>query len=357
MNDMERRCEVVGQVLSGSPGADRLRLCGKIRDHRGDLFRCNRPPCAKCGELAGNRFARRTVLPLARIARECGYTHHLVTVILPPSSDIDDAGGSLAWAKRAIKDRLLRLGDRCEGWWMAGGYEMDVVRDDQFDLLGARKRETLGALNFPHANFGAAVWLPHLHLVLALPPGVDRDLVRDTLITLFPEKRQVEMKPIRGNGHDESGLRRAVRYPFKHMVRLALPADHAAESWDAEEVTTYQRWAERLSGHGYRGLRFISGDRRFLDLVVAALDAEEEADRRAICQIMAEDEWLHGPGSDVENDGEGGHLGRFGVPQGAVSQGDSSSSNGGVYTTTATRLPEEPIAFACGGVRRSMWCA
>lgn len=294
MTDIKRRREAALQAVGDSPADQRRRLCGKVLNHRGEKWRCNRPPCPDCGRISGNRFAKKSVFPLAEIADPCGFTPYLLTIILAPSVDIENAGQALASAKRRAKEAMHRLAlqhPTFAGWWLAGGYEMGLTRDDQFHTLGFATQETLDVLGFPHGVCGGPVWLPHLHALLVLPPGADIDLVREELRKLFAAPRQVDVRRLKGHGFAEKQIRKVVRYPFKHELRLARPRHSPVESWDAEEVTTYARWAEALSSHGYRGLRFVAVDRRFPAVAEAALDA---AWGREQTEMINEDEWLHG---------------------------------------------------------------
>ncbi len=351
MNDIQRRKEIALRADGDTPAVRRLWNCAQVRNHRGDLNQCNRPPCPRCGELSGNRFAKRAVFPFTSIAAEAGYSLHYLTIILPPTADIWVAGRLLDQAKRTVKDCILGVARRCpvfEGSFFSGGYEMGLIHDNKFEWMSPGKQQTMGALGFPHGESGGPVWLPHLHLALALPPGADIATARAALARFFPAYRQIDVRAVDGGGADCEVMKTVMRYPLKHELRLDLQEGLPVVSWDTEEVTTYARWAESLSSHGYRGLRFMSGRQRFLDSMADRLDAAHAEWER---EMLAEDEWLFGAGSGGSDADLDPDMGDVGLPdhdgRSAVDQGVFSSSNGGVSTTT-TRPGLPRCTARCG---------
>ncbi len=263
--DADRRRLTLLRGLDWSdPRQRRMADCGRHLDRWGERIHCHRPGCARCGEALARRHARRVVIPACETAAKAGARLYHATVVLAPKTDIVDCKGELARGKRALRDarrEAARADPRLAGVFAHGALEIGLVRDAEIALLGPGKKRTLAELGLAlpgdgTPTFGAAIWLPHLHFVLAVPLGADTGVLRAALVRRFPASLQLRLEPLGGRGRAlERHVKRCVTYPFKTDMLTAVPKPHRSV-WDREEVAEFVQFAQRLSPHRFRGFRF-----------------------------------------------------------------------------------------------------
>jgi hypothetical protein len=236
----------------------------------------------------------------------------------------------------------------------------------------------LAPLGFPEGAAGGPVWLPHLHVLVCLPPGCDPDLLRAFLARSFGVVGQALLQPIKTEAGLERQVARIVRYPFKNRARLALPDNLPPMLWDDEEIALYRHWAVRFSPRGSRAFRFVIGKADLIERAIHEVDemnrrhAEEHSDDGGLdddfrdddadevittdmaavgeppadIQALVEDggEAMSTPVSCVVNAVDGLSLSTRDVATASFRMCASMSSNGGVSSTRPSAISEETPA-------------
>jgi hypothetical protein len=139
--------------------------------------------------------------------------------------------------------------------WVDGVLEVNMVHANEFSAMAPTKQKTLQALGFPVSPLPSPVWLPHLHGVIVLPDGCDRDVLRRHLADAWPAPYQIHLEQMREEGRRWSQVTRFLGYASKFELRRDV-AGEAYIPWDRGEVAEFLRWTAEFSPRRARGFRF-----------------------------------------------------------------------------------------------------
>lgn len=349
------RLLVLRRALSPrSPEGSRMRRCGEV-NHKGERFRCNRPPCPNCGAYFANRFSRKLLVPFSEVADLAGARLFFATIVLRPTDDIWQVGEIAASAKRSlrhIRDKLARRRPVLANMFVFGALEVGLVPDNEFRLLGAHKQKTLRHLRFPDGTAGGPVWTPHFHMLMGIPEGADPNEVKAAVTAIFDGPYQVQFRPVIGNGAIKKHVKRIGRYAFKHQMLTDVLPQHT-RSWDIEEVATYIRWAADFSSRGFRGFRFQIGRWRFQN---HASDIADEWVSTVSRMEAAFEDYIECPAAMSDGESDDGRVDRLSQrrhPETVASGGACHRSGGRISTRWSPGL--RLIVGARIGSLRARW--
>jgi hypothetical protein len=272
-----RRLVAVSGVTTASSVNQRLLRCGNEVDHTGRRFRCNRPFCPSCGERNRDEHTKAALLPRCQAALAQGYHVAHLTVVLPPTNQIDQVTRLVTSAKRKVTGCRTRLAERHPSALAIsadGTLEMGLVPSDQLDFVGEGRRRTLEELGFPESPCGRPVWCPHIHFLLLVPPEQSLDCVGAELRRVFRATRQVHIEEIKPDKNFVRSVFRVARYGAKFVGRTEV-ASSLQRDWSAAEMVTAMTWSEKASTKGMRGVTIKIGTRARA-ILAAGSQADDE---------------------------------------------------------------------------------
>lgn len=265
-----QRAQVLQVLGMRHPLYERMEACGTMDEGRNNMVTCGVPLCPRCfmrrrGKETGRALKQAFAgVPNGQLA--------LLTLLLPPTSDLSSVDASIAVTKRRIRNMIAhrrRQDPRWNAVQLTAWWEMD--RDGAADLpgFGRNKRIAMDALGWPlfAPRDDSTVWRPHLHGIVALGDVSREEFAKALRAKGHGAPYQVDLQPFDATRSVVKNIKSVIRYALKFRIETDYKANGSASGgvdggvlarswWSNKDIRSYAEWLMSKRG-GFERVRFV----------------------------------------------------------------------------------------------------
>jgi hypothetical protein len=182
----------------------------------GHRFTCRSPACPACRD---RYIAKQRREALKRFAGVPTNEMALLTIVLPPVLNLADIDGTMAKARRDMRNLINRQRHQSAMWgpvevlvWL----EIDAFDLEDFARLGSDRQKQVSEFIQPFHGQTGTVWVASLHGVLRLAPALDVGVARSAFERQWPGHRRVYLETFTEGKAMTASLGDIINYSLKH---------------------------------------------------------------------------------------------------------------------------------------------
>jgi hypothetical protein len=244
------RCDRLKKALRASSSREAMALRSRMArcagPDWGHRFTCRSPACPACRDryIAKQRraaFTRFAGVPTQEMAN--------FALILPPVFHVADIEAVMAKVRRDLRNLLDRERRASGLWWSVEvlvWLETDAFDLEDFARLGSDKQKQIGQFIQAFHGQSGTVWVPTLHGVVRLGPGLDVGIARAAFEKQWPGHRRVHIQTFTEGKAMTASLGDVINYSLKHECTNEFIDRETGEvvpvEWETSLLRDYYSW-------------------------------------------------------------------------------------------------------------------
>lgn len=224
----------------------------------GYRFTCRTPSCAACRD---RHIAAERREALRRFGDASNSELVLVTVILDAVRELDEIGSAIDKGRRDLRNMVHRRRAASPMWApveVMAWVETDVVAAEDFPRLGPDRQALISDLIQVTAGMTGPIWMPSIHGIVRLGPGLDAGALRTALQAQWPGHCRINVKQFYVDKPVENNIAGVVNYANKHACLSnyydAETGEVITQEWEDVWIASYYSWLHEWS-RGFQSLR------------------------------------------------------------------------------------------------------